>query len=540
MSKDVAGATALSGDEVLRMVALAAQWLERNAAAIDAINVFPVPDGDTGSNMTSTLKAAVAAAPTTSAPAGTVLQALASGALMGARGNSGVILSQMFRGLAAGLAGAETLDAPGLAAALHAASETAYHAVGEPIEGTMLTVLRDVANAVDRRAEAQIPIIALFEVASSEALASVQRTPELLPMLREAGVVDSGGYGLAIIIDGCLRYLQGEQLPDEVGKPAAPSSDWLQTVQEAHGQSAGFGYCTEFIVEGHGLDADALRRGLQGLGDSVLVVGGHDRLRIHVHTGDPGAVLSFGSSLGSLDAIKVENMDSQHRSMLQTATEAAPMVSAVAVATGSGLEQILCDYGAVVVHGGQTMNPSTEEILWAIEKAPGRSVIVLPNNTNIIRTAEQAARFANKPVGVVATRSVPQGIAALLAMNARLSLEENTAAMCEAARPVHTAEITRAARRARIKHLQAREGQPIGLVDGEPCVTGETPEEAALASLEHLLTPSSSILTIYYGRDTDPMAADRVAQESHTRHLSLEIQVVLGGQPFYDYILSVE
>lgn len=540
MTRDVAGRASLSGAEVRQMLAQASVWLNRNAAAINAINVFPVPDGDTGSNMALTLDAAVEAASGAPGRAGDVLQVMAHGALMGARGNSGVILSQILRGLATGIAHAEQIDAPALAAALRVAAETAYRAVPDPIEGTILTVLRDVSTETRRLARPGLPLIDLLEAATEAARNSVARTPELLPVLKEAGVVDSGGLGLAVILEGCLHFLRGDELPAEPPVVAAVAKD--HELPPARGQEQrAFGYCTEFLIEGKRLDAAAIKARVQEIGDSVLVVGEPNLVHVHVHTSDPGPALSLGVQLGSLLKIKVENMDVQHRALGEAHEPAATAaVSVIAIALGDGLEQVLREYGAIVVRGGQTMNPSTEEILRAIDGSTGTAVILLPNNKNVVWTAEQAAALAHKAARVLPSQTVPQGIAAMLAYRPDIGIEENASAMTDATTTVRTIEITRAARSVTINGIQAHEGQPIGLIDGNLEIAGETADEAALAALEQALTPASSAVTIYYGHALAGADAEALGAEAQRRWPAMDVQVISGDQPFYEYIIAVE
>jgi uncharacterized protein len=533
------GATALAGAQIQAMFAIASAWLDLNAAALNAINVFPVPDGDTGSNMALTLGAAMADLHE-DASAEAALATMAHGALMGARGNSGVILSQILRGLAHGAAGAARLDGPALAQAFRVAAETAERAVTNPIEGTILTTLRDVSRGLDAACRPGVRLAELLQAAVEDAKASVARTPELLPVLREAGVVDAGALGLAMILEGCLWYLEGREPPPQVMSITPPPAERLMALEDQHRHLPGFGYCTEFIVDGRNVDVQGLRHGLRLLGDSVLIVGGDTLLRVHVHTEDPGAALSLGVRWGRLFKVKVEDMQAQHQAMLAAVQRpAAGAVSVVAIAAGVGLEQILRDYGATVVRGGQAMNPSTAEILAAIEHG-GEAVIVLPNNKNIIWAAEQAAALATKQVRVLPTRSVPEGIAALLACRPDAALDENSTAMLAAGARVRTAALTRASRPATIGGMSMHPGQPLGLIDDELAVTGDTMSEAALAALERLLDDRSSVVTIYSGLETSPTDSASLAGEIQRRWPSLDVQALHGGQPLYDYLISVE
>jgi DAK2 domain fusion protein YloV len=530
--------SALSGVELREMVETAARWLERNAEAINAINVFPVPDGDTGTNMALTMRAAVDA--TTGAETiGEVTGALARGALMGARGNSGVILSQLIRGLAGTLDLCQSVGGAELAGALISGAQTAREAVTNPVEGTILTVAAEAARGAREAAAGEVDILPVMTAACAAATAAVKRTPEQLPVLKEAGVVDSGGFGFAVLLDGALYYLRGEPLPEVAEDAGQIDASWLSDVDAAHDHEGSFGYCTEFVVSGVDIPLETLRTRLQGIGESVLVVGEPALARVHVHTQDPGQALSVGGDLGRLAKVKVDDMEAQAQQLAARNPPTGPL-SVIAVAAGRGLIAALQEAGAErVVTGGQTMNPSTEEILRAIDASRGEQVMVLPNNKNIIWTAEQAAKLAARPAHVVPTRSVPQGIAALLAVNPEATPEENLTAMCAAVTSVRTIEVTRAARRVQIGGVAVEPGQPIALTDDELTDGAQTPEGAALAALERTHA-ERALVTIFLGHDTEPERADMLAARINERFPSAEVEVRPGGQPFYDYLISVE
>lgn len=537
MTHDATVRTSLSAGEVRAMLTTAAEWLRQNVSAINAINVFPVPDGDTGSNLSATLDAAVTTM--TAAHVGDAFAALARGALMGARGNSGVILSQILRGAASALSGAERLDACRFAHALRSATDTAYRSVASPVEGTILSVVREASQAVSIFASddsGAVPLVECLQAAVAAAQAAVARTPEQLPLLRQAGVVDAGGYGFSIILEGCLLALQGRPLPEVEHSPTITLSDWRRHHSAAH---SGFGYCTEFLLRSSEVNSEQLRASLEALGESIVLAGEEDLHHIHVHTPDPGAALSLGTRLGDLQRIKVENMDAQ-RGMLDSTARAATVTSVIAVAAGAGLEQVLNDLGAVVVPGGQTMNPSTEELLRGMQRAAGAGVIVLPNNANIIWTAEQAASLSDRRCRVLPARSVPQGIAALLAYRPDLELDTNAQAMLTAMTAVHTIEITCAARAVSIDGIETRAGMPIALIDGELALAGASSEAAALTAVERVLSTDSSVITIYSGEGANPTAAARLAEDLRTRCAGIEVELLPGGQPFYPYLISVE
>jgi DAK2 domain fusion protein YloV len=530
--------TALTGRELHAMMDTAARWLERNAEAVNAINVFPVPDGDTGTNMALTIRAAVDAA-RGAEEISEVTRAMARGALMGARGNSGVILSQLIRGFAGTLDLCTEVGGQELAGALSSGAATARSSVSNPVEGTILTVATEAARGAREAATENSEILPVLEAATRTAHEAVQQTPELLPVLKEAGVVDSGGLGFAVLLDGALRYLRGEPLPETAEDAGQIDAAWLGGVDAAHAHEGGFGYCTEFVLTGFDIPLDTLRTRLQGIGDSVLVVGEPTLARVHVHTADPGGALSAGAEVARLSQVKVEDMEAQAEQLAARTPPTGPL-SVVAVAAGRGLIEALRAMGAErVVTGGQTMNPSTEEILRAIEASRGERVIVLPNNKNIIWTAEQAAKLTERPVDVVPTRSVPQGLAALLAVNPDASAEENLAAMRAAFGAVRTIEVTRAARGVSIGGVAVRPGQPIALLDDELSDAGESPEDAAIAALARS-GADGAIVTVFLGRDTPAERGDALADRIREQFPSAEVEVRPGGQPFYDYLISVE
>lgn len=537
-------ASALSGPDLRALFSTAAVWLERNAAAINAINVFPVPDGDTGTNMALTLRAAVDEARSAGPSVDAVAAALAHGALMGARGNSGVILSQYLKGFAARLTGLSHADGAALAAALAAGAEAARAAVAQPVEGTILTVAREAGRAAAQAAADGRNATEVMAAAVAAARAAVQRTPELLPVLREAGVVDSGGLGLCVVLEGALRHLLGEPLPEEPPDAGHIAPAWLEAHRAAHARGEErYGYCVQFLVHTAPTNGDDLRAAMTTLGDSVVVVAEQDMLHVHVHCPDPGAPLSRAAGYGPLTAIKVENMDEQASQLVATATPpvAAGPFSVVAVASGAGIAAALRGAGAEqVVSGGRTMNPSAREILAAIEAALQPVVVVLPNNKNVTWTAEQAARLSRKQVEVLPTRSVPQGIAALLALNPDAEPEAALAAMRRAAERVRTIEVTHAARPTRVDGAAVPAGQPIALIDGQVAVTASSLEEAVVQAVGRVDPTPGALVTVFYGEAVSSTRAEELAAELRRRYPQVEVEVVAGGQPLYDYIVAVE
>ncbi|MEX0800485.1 MAG: DAK2 domain-containing protein [Dehalococcoidia bacterium] len=542
---------ALSGGQLRDMFGAAAGWLEKNADSVNAINVFPVPDGDTGTNMYLTMRSVMEEAQKSPEEgAAAIMAAMSRGALMGARGNSGVILSQIIRGMTAGIGESDSVDAPTLVQALEEGATAAYKAVTTPAEGTILTVVREAAAAAKASLEAGAgDVIAVVEATLAEAEASLERTPELLPVLKEAGVVDAGGKGLVVLLDGMSRHLKGEPMEAPSGAPEGQvGRDWLTVTVRVHEQEESlYGYCTELLVAGESLAADSARNRMMELGDSVLVVGDERLLRVHVHTDDPGAALNYATGIGSLMQVKVDNIREQADRFLERherppAAEAeAGTISTVAVAAGEGMASVFRSVGCTkIVSGGPTMNPSTRDILDAVEACPSDDVVVLPNDKNIILAAQQAVDLTQKRLRVVETRSIPQGIAALLAVNPEGDADSNAAAMEEARQGVVTVEVCRAARSTSVGGVKVAEGQIIAIVDDELKLAAETAEEGVLQALAGLGEDGGSLVTLYYGADTAQGDAEALGERVRESLPRFEVEVVFGGQPHYDYIVSVE
>ena len=534
-------AKSISGQELKEMLATATSWLEKSASDVDALNVFPVPDGDTGINMLLTMRAATEEAsrsPDVSAAA--VAQAMARGSLMGARGNSGVILSQIFRGLAHGLDNKRTFSAHDFANALAESADFAYRGVTKPVEGTILTVIREAAAAAQAKSSSNnTDMLSVMETVVEEAKASVARTPSLLPVLRQAGVVDAGGQGLYVVFEGALRYLRGE--PAEAG-PAEAAPLAATVIAQKTDEKAQYGYCTEFLLHGKTLDPDAIREKLSAVGESVLVVGDASMIRVHLHTFDPGVALSYASALGTLQQVKVENMDDQHQDFLAAKTQ-QPIgnVSTIAVASGEGLIQVFYSVGAtIVVSGGETMNPSVQELLQAVESAHSDKVVILPNNANIVMAARQVPPLTKKQVEVVPSETIPQGIAALLVFNYEADLETNAAAMKAALSTVHSGEVTTAVRSMSLDGMTVREGQAIAFLDGALVFADDSVPQVVHKLLEKASVGQAGLVTIYYGADTEQSEAERIGESVREKYPALEVEVVAGGQPHYNYIISVE
>ena len=537
---------ALTGKLARRMLEGASIWLTRNAAAIDAINVFPVPDGDTGSNMALTMQAAVERLSEGGREtAAEELRLAARGALLGARGNSGVILSQWLHGLAESLAeslaGPKRDDVGALNQALEHAAEAARGAVVDPKEGTILSVASAVGNAV--RAES---IVALMEAGLGRAQLAVERTPEQMPLLREAGVVDAGALGLAIVWEGMLfgvRGLDPPQVPVEAG---AIDPGWL--VQAGQTSEAGFGFCTEFVVTGEGLEAEALRVAMSEVGSSVGVVGDPSMLHVHVHTGAPESAFARAAVFGAVSGRKADDMSAQHAGLLAETRHELPELAVVAVASGEGFMQLFHDLGvAAVVAGGPTMNPSAAAILQAATTTHAREVIVLANDTNIVPAAELAARLAAAEAGsprirVVASADQPGGVAALSALEQGGDAAGNARRMSGAAARLVSGFVTRAARAIK-QPVALREGQSFAALDGT-IVEGTDDDAGALIALVRAMLKrqtDAALLTLYQGIDVDPDEAAATEREVEAVvGEEIEVELVIGGQPHYPWLASLE
>ena len=537
------------GQELRDMFAAGSSWLEKSVPDINAINVFPVPDGDTGTNMFLTMRSTMEEAdraPLNNVAA--VVKAMAQGALMGARGNSGVILSQFFRGLAKGLAEKESITGSDWALALSEASRTAYKGLSQPVEGTMLTVIRDASTAAEVAAQTDPDDLTIVAEAAVEAAKdSVAKTPLLLPVLREAGVVDAGGQGVYILLEGALRYLRGEMEEMQYRSPQMVTADLPLSPTAAElvvEPEEPYGYCTNFLLEGQKLDPDRIRKKMEDKGQSIVVVGDETTVRVHIHTYDPGSVIRYATSLGTLHQLQVQNMDDQHVGFVEMQRGKLPAsdIAVVAVASGNGVREVLRSLGAAaVVSGGQTMNPSVQEILQAVESVPSQKVVLLPNNKNIIPTAFQVQPLTSKEVAVVPTRTFPQGVAALIAFNYEDSLEKNAQAMEEAIATVKTVEVTNAVRDTRMKGLKVSKGQAIAIVDDEELVAaGDSMAEVVFEALDKAGVESAEVVTMYYGADVEVAQAEQIIQELRNKHPDKQVEIVSGGQPHYGYVVSLE
>ncbi len=537
------------GQEFRDMFAAGSGWLEKSVPDINAINVFPVPDGDTGTNMFLTMRSVIEEADRVSDDSvSAVAKAMAQGALMGARGNSGVILSQFFRGLAKGLDEKNSITGTDWAMALDEASRAAYKGLSQPVEGTMLTVIKDASKAAEEAARTEPDnLTKVTEAAVEAARNSVARTPLLLDVLREAGVVDAGGQGVYVLLEGALRYLEGKVEEMKYRRPqlvAAELPAGTKTAQIVAEAEEPYGYCTNFLLEGNKLNPDKIRKRLESKGQSIVVVGDETTIRVHIHTYDPGSIIRYATSLGTLHQLQVQNMDDQHVGFVEMQKERLPSldISVVAVAAGSGMREVFRSLGAAaIVLGGQTMNPSVQEILQAVESVPSQKVILLPNNKNIILAVSQVPSLTSKEVAVVPTRTVPQGIAALIAFNYEGGMEENVQAMEEAVATVKTVEITEAARSTQLQGLKIKKGQAIAIVDDENLVAaGDNTAEVLFEALDKAGIESAEVVTVYYGADIEAAQAEQVVQKIRDKYPEKQVEMVSGGQPHYRYIVSLE
>lgn len=554
----------IDGKRLAQMIMQGANNLTNNVKLVDALNVFPVPDGDTGTNMNlSMTSGAREVKKNPSLHAGKVGMSLAKGLLMGARGNSGVILSQLFRGFSKSIEQKETLTTVDFANALDAGVETAYKAVMKPIEGTILTVARETGKHAVAIAKKQNDFILFMEEVVKEANASLNRTPDLLPVLKQVGVVDSGGKGLVIVYEGFLAELKGETISSE--EMVQTSMD--EMVRAEHHRSVQsqlsteditYGYCTEFMVKldpekvkEHNFSEQKFREDVSVHGDSLLVVSDDEIVKIHIHAEHPGEVMNYGQRYGSLINIKVENMREQHAALLDVeepvthveakkSTEKQPY-GIVTVAMGSGIKELFESIGATqVIEGGQTMNPSTEDIVKAIEEANAEKVIILPNNGNIVMAAEQAASVVEQEVIVVRSKTVPQGMAAMLAFNPTAAMEENEESMNEALSHVKTGQITYAVRDTEIDGVEINKDDFMCIADGKIVSTDAEKLEAAKKLLEAMLDEDSEILTILQGEDTSDEEVDAVVTFVEEQFEDVEVEVHKGNQPLYSFIFSIE
>ncbi|WAA13646.1 DAK2 domain-containing protein [Fervidibacillus halotolerans] len=555
--------TVIDGKRFAEMIFYGASHLSKNAQYVDSLNVFPVPDGDTGTNMNLSIQSGAREVRNNiDSHVGKVGASLAKGLLMGARGNSGVILSQLFRGFSKLIEDKETIDALDFAQALKYGVETAYKAVMRPVEGTILTVAKDAANKAEEVANRTNDLTVLMEEVVKEAKASLERTPDLLPVLKEVGVVDSGGQGLVFVYEGFLAQLNGVQLEGM----ESPEISMEQLVKQEHHKSVQgfmntedieFGYCTEFMIKlqpeklkTNPFDENTFRNDISRFGDSLLVISDDEVVKVHIHSEKPGEVLTFGQKYGELINMKIENMRQQHTSIVEK-DKSVPVehvsnrkeeeYGLVTVAMGSGIRDLFQSIGAkVVIEGGQTMNPSTEDIVKAIEQSPAKKVFVFPNNKNIILAAEQARDVSDREVIVIPTKNVPQGVAAMLAFNPNADVEQNKTSMIQAMEQVKSGQITYAVRDTKIDGLTIEKDDIMGIKDGEIVVADKNIAVASKELLKTMIDEDSEILTILTGEDATDDLVDELVQFVEQQYPEVEVEVHDGKQPLYHFIFAVE
>ena len=543
------------------MVQAASTRLNKQAEYVNSLNVFPVPDGDTGTNMGMTIEnGAKEVADKPASTVGEVASILAKGLLMGARGNSGVITSQLFRGFSQAIKEKDELTGQDLALAFQSGVEVAYKAVMKPVEGTILTVSRGAAIGAKKKAEQTDDAVEVMRAALEGAKAALAKTPEMLPVLKEVGVVDSGGQGLVFIYEGFLSALTGEYSASEdfVATPANMSE---MINAEHHKSVAGhvateditFGYCTEIMVAlkqgptySKDFDYDEFRNYLNDLGDSLLVVNDDEIVKVHVHTEDPGLVMQEGLKYGSLIKVKVDNMRNQHEAQVEKEERQAKPVeekeyAIIAVVAGDGLADIFKAQGVdYIISGGQTMNPSTEDFVKAVEELNARNIIILPNNKNILMAAQSAAEVIDQPAAVVETKTIPQGLTSLLAFDESKSIEENYERMSASLGDVASGSVTTAVRDTTIDGLEIHENDNLGMVDGKIVVSNPDMMETLEETFAHMLDEDSEIVTIYVGEDGSEELANELAQALAEKYEDVEVEIHQGGQPVYPYLFSVE
>lgn len=545
----------IDGQHFYNMVVNASNKLEEQKEYVNSLNVFPVPDGDTGTNMSMTFRAAVTEIEgIQSKSIGEVSKKLAKGALMGARGNSGVILSQIFRGIAKGLENKEEVNAEEFANAMLEGSKSAYKAVMRPTEGTILTIIRAAGESAVKSQNTDVTSLMTDICEHSEIM--LNKTPEILPVLKKAKVVDAGGMGLLIILKGMMEALKDNIKAEIINFAEEKPKASYTPAGSINEEDIKFGYCTEFFVRAHNVNVESFRDDLEAHGDSMIVVGLEDVVKVHIHTNDPGLVLSKALKLGELSKIKIDNMREQHRHILEDEALTEKEVSLeekisedmevkkygfISVAMGEGVKQIFEDLGVdYVIEGGQTMNPSTQDILKCINNLNAENIFVLPNNKNIIMAASQAAELTDKNVIVIPTKTIPQGITSITMFNPEGALENNVESMKEAIESVKTGQITYAVRDTEMDGKTIAEGDILGLLEGKINEVGKDAYEVCDKLIENMCDEDSELITIFYGADAEEEKVNKLVGELETKYPDMDIQCYNGKQPLYYFILSVE
>ena len=537
----------IEGKMLRDMFVSGANNLQNHKELVDKLNVFPVPDGDTGTNMSLTISYAMKELAKVENDSITEIgKSLSKGSLMGARGNSGVILSQIIRGIAKSVEGKEQISTEDLAKAFKNGSDTAYKAVIKPIEGTILTVVRESGEYAIKAAKKEKDLLKFLEMVIDEANKSLERTPELLKNLKEAGVVDSGGKGLVLIYEGMYEALKGNPIK---AKDLNDSnvSEVKQAGTSINTEDIKFCYCTEFILESNSISDTEIRDIMLKYGDSLAVVGDEGIIKVHVHTNDPGLVLQDALKHGQLVTIKIENMKLQHENTLVGDTdEIAQSVEEkeygfIATSMGEGLAKIFKDFGVdYIIEGGQTMNPSTEDFMKAIDSINAKNIFIFPNNSNIIMAANQAKELSDKNIIVIPTKNTPQGFTALVNFNADASVEENEQALMESLTMVKSGQVTFAVRDTVMNDVEVKEGNIIGIAESKLMDAGDSVDEITTSLVEKLVDEDSAIITLFYGEDVTEEDANNLRDELEEKFEDLDIELYYGGQPLYYYLISVE
>ena len=524
--------------------------LQNSKDLVDKLNVFPVPDGDTGTNMSLTISYAMKELEKVGEDDITkIAKALSKGSLMGARGNSGVILSQIIRGIGKSVEGKDKLSTTDLAKALKGGSDTAYKAVIKPVEGTILTVIRETAEYAVKLAKRENDIEKFLGKVVREANVSLENTPNLLKNLKDAGVVDSGGKGLTLILEGFYLAIVGKLVVPATAEKSELKNVSLSSADNTSTEDIKFGYCTEFILESDKIDDAGIRDIMLGYGDSLAVVGDEGVIKVHVHTNEPGNVLQEALKYGQLLTIKIENMRMQHENILEGVAENAEYeepieekeFAFISTSMGEGLASIFKDFGVDhVIEGGQTMNPSTEDFMKAIDKIHAKNIFILPNNSNIIMAANQAKELSDKNIIVIPTKNIPQAVSALVGFNPEATAEENEANMVEALSYVKSGQVTFAVRDTVMNGIEIREGNIIGIAEKELIAAGDEVDEVAKKLVEKLVDEDSAIITLFYGEDVTEEQAEELRGELEEKFEDIDVELYYGGQPLYYYLISVE
>lgn len=528
----------IDGQLLKDMFVGAANFLENNKEMLNSLNVFPVPDGDTGTNMSLTMQAAIKSIENSQTKnIEEIGSVISNGSLMGARGNSGVILSQILRGFSKALEGVEKINTTVLADALERGSKTAYRAVMKPIEGTILTVARESAEKAVEISKVQKDIVLFLEAVISAGKISLDKTPEMLPVLKQAGVVDAGGKGFIVILEGMLSAINGE----EVIYHNIDKSENKSLTSNISNEDIEFGYCTEFIINNNKENSESFAKEIKDIGDSMMVVEGDGFIKVHVHTNNPGFILDKAVKVGELIDIKIDNMRYQHNNNFEAQIEEEKEYGFITVAMGDGIKNIFKDLNVDhIISGGQTMNPSTEDIVKAIDEINAKNIIVLPNNSNIILAANQAKELSDKNVIVLETKTVPQGISALLEFNEDLDAEDNIKNMTYAFKKLKTSQVTFSVRDTTLDGKEIKKDDILGINDGKLTCVGKNIEELTLELINKTLESDSELITVFYGEDITEEEGEKIIRALQKEHSDLDIELIYGGQPIYYYLIAIE